>query len=91
MTLKILAHLSLSAQVATKQETLIVATYYSLILLQFLFQYYVLRARSNWRKPMRSPGLYCIVYIFCFNNLVMLPFSMVKLELNSYIFFVWFM
>ena len=41
MTLKILAHLSLSAQVATKpiiwQETLIVATNYSLILSQFLF------------------------------------------------------
>ena len=39
MTLKIPAHLSLSLQVATKQETLIVATNYSVILLQFLFQH----------------------------------------------------
>ena len=62
MTLKILAHLSLSAQVVTKpiiwQETSIFATNYLLILLQFLFQFYVFRARSNWRKLLRSPSLF---------------------------------
>ena len=47
-------------------RNIVVATNYSLTLLQFLFQFYVFRARSNWRELMRSPCLYCISNIFGF-------------------------
>ena len=62
---------------------------YSLILLQFLFQFYVFRARSNWHKLLPSPCLYCIIYICCF--VYVYPYKVgeankIKIKKNSFVY-----
>ena len=33
---------------------------------KFVCKFYVFQAHSNWRELLRSPCLYCIIYIICF-------------------------